>query len=230
MSKTQPKTTNGRRRSWGGGVQTLEEQREAREKILLETAARLFNRYGFHGTSMSMLTEELGLTKGALYHYVKDKGDLLYKIHLKSAEATSNAVRTGVQEGTNGFERVRAIVRNYLASVTQSQIETFLYLEDGALSEQQAIEVRALRKRLEHSLREQVQQGIDDGSIAPCDPALTTFALIGAMAWVSKWYRRGGAWSSNQIAEGMADLLGRMLKAGDAASLPESIGASYPVE
>ncbi|WP_133492323.1 TetR/AcrR family transcriptional regulator [Alcanivorax sp. 24] len=223
MSKTQPTTTKGRRRSWGGGVQTLEEQREAREKILLETAAKLFNRYGFHGTSLSMLTEELGLTKGALYHYVKDKGDLLYKIHIKSAEATSKAVKGGIEEGTNGFERVRAIVRLYLTSVTRSQIETFLYLEDGALSEEQAVEVRALRRNLEHSLREQVQYGIDDGSIAPCDPALATFTLIGAMAWVSKWYKRDGPWTSQQLAEGMAELLGRMLRTGNTPSLPLSL-------
>lgn len=50
--------------AWGENIQSTEELRQAREAILFETAARLFNRYGFHGTSMTQLTEELWLITG----------------------------------------------------------------------------------------------------------------------------------------------------------------------
>ena len=124
--------------AWGDSVQSTEEQRDLREKILFETAGKLFNQFGFHGTSMSQLTEELGLTKGAIYYYVKDKSDLLYQLHLKSIEATRKSNAKALEEGRNGYETIRAIVRNYVESVTRSNTETFILLEDGALKPEQA--------------------------------------------------------------------------------------------
>ena len=202
-----------RKPAWGEDVQSTEEQRAIREAILFDTAARLFNRYGFHGTSMSLLTEELGLTKGALYYYVKDKRDLLYRLHLKSIEAIRNSYDRGVREGSNGYERVHGTIRNYVSAVTSSQTETFVLLEEGALTPEQTAEIVSKRKKLDHELRDQISAGIADGSIAPCDAKLVALTLVGAMAWVSKWYDPEDEWSSTHVSEAMADLLGRMIRA-----------------
>jgi TetR/AcrR family transcriptional regulator len=173
--------------AWGENVLSTEEQRGTREQILFETAARFFRKYGFHGTSMSQLTEELGLTKGALYYYVKDKSDLLYKLHLKFIEATRRTNERAKADGQNGYERVRRMVLYYVAAVTASPTETFILLEEGALKPEQAAEVVELRRKLQRDLRDQIQSGIDDGSIVPCDTRLAALALVGAMAWVTNW-------------------------------------------
>lgn len=210
--------------AWGENIQSTEEQRQAREAILFETAARLFNRYGFHGTSMAQLTEELGLTKGALYYYVKDKSDLLYQLHIRSARATRLAHDRGVAEGSNGYERIHLIVKHYIETVTTSPTETFILMEDGALKPDQAEEIRNLRKELEYDLRKCIQEGIDDRSIMPCDPKMASFAIVGAMAWVSKWFDPGLSWTADQVSSGMAELLSRMIAANPVADLPTDTG------
>ena len=43
---------------------------------ILEKTAPLFNRKGFHGTSLAELTEATGLTKGALYGNFQDKEEM----------------------------------------------------------------------------------------------------------------------------------------------------------
>ncbi|MCM2562295.1 TetR/AcrR family transcriptional regulator [Lutimaribacter sp. EGI FJ00015] len=212
--------------AWGENIQSTEEQRQAREAILFETAARLFNRYGFHGTSMAQLTEELGLTKGALYYYVNDKSDLLYQLHIRSARATRLAHDRGVAEGRNGYERIHLVVKHYIKTVTTSPTETFILMEDGALKPEQADEIMKLRKQLEYDLRKCIQEGIDDGSIAPCDPKMASFAIVGAMAWVSKWYDPAMPWTSDQVSSGMAELLSRMIAANPVPALPTDTGQS----
>jgi len=212
-----------RKRAWGENVMSTEDQRDIRETILFETAARLFNRYGFHGTSMSHLTEELGLTKGALYYYVKDKSDLLYQLHVRSARATRLAHNRGATEGRNGYERIQLIVKHYIKTVTTSPTETFILMEDGALKPEQAEEIMKLRKQLEYDLRESIQEGIDDGTIAPCDPKMVSFAIVGAMAWVSKWYDPALPWTADQVSVGMAQLLSRMISANPVPGLPTDI-------
>jgi TetR/AcrR family transcriptional regulator len=201
------------KQAWNEKVDGASGRRAIRETILFETAARMFNSYGFHGTSMSQLTQELGLSKGALYYYVEDKSDLLYKLHIKSAEATRNAYEAGVAEGRNGYERVRSIIRHYIAAVTASPTETFILLEKDVLNPEQTEDIVQRRKQLELDLRSQITKGIDDGSIVPCDPKLATFMLVGAMAWVSKWFEPGRDWTPDQIAHAMADMLMRAIAA-----------------
>ncbi len=213
MVKTSAANPRQPKMAWKEKVDGASGRRAVRESILFETAARMFNSYGFHGTSMSHLTQELGLTKGALYYYVEDKSDLLYKLHIKSAEATRKAYEAGVAEGRNGYERVRSIVRHYVAAVTVSPTETFILLEKGVLKPEQAEDIVQRRKQLEFDLRSQITKGIDDGSIVPCDPKLATFILVGAMAWVSKWFEPDGDWTPDQIADAMSDMLMRSIAA-----------------
>ena len=202
-----------KKRAWGDQVLSQHEQRALRERVLFETAAKLFNRFGFRGTSMSMLTSELGLTKGALYHYVKDKSDLLYKLNLHAARASREAHDRGVAGGSNGYERVHGIVQNYLSAALDSPTETFVLLEDDALSPEQSSEIIALRKALTADMRKEIAKGIEDGSITPCDPMLVSMTIVGSMAWMLKWYDPDQPMTKDQVSQGMADLLARMIAA-----------------
>lgn len=162
---------------------------------------------------MSMLTKELGLTKGALYHYVKDKSDLLYQLNLRSAHSSRRAHERGVAEGSNGYERVNGIVRHYLLAAMESPIETFVLLEDDALSAEQRSEIIELRKTLLADMRQEIAAGIKDGSITDCNPKLVSLTIVGAMAWMQTWYDPAQPWTKEEVACGMADLLSRMVAA-----------------
>jgi TetR/AcrR family transcriptional regulator len=215
--------------AWSDRVQSSASQRAIKEAVLYETAARWFNRHGFHGTSLADIADELGITKAALYYYVRDKSDLLYKLHLRAAEAAKRAHDRAVNEGGNGLQRVQRIVSNYLAALTSSPTETFILLEDGALAPVKSAEIIKRRKWLDNDLRRQIEAGIADGSIAPCDSKLAVLVIVGALAWTSKWYDRDGVWSSDQVATAMGQMLAHMLSSGPARALPTDVGAIVPV-
>jgi len=47
---------------------------------IIEAATSLFARKGFYGTTISDLTQAVGLTKGALYYHFKDKDDIFFAV------------------------------------------------------------------------------------------------------------------------------------------------------
>ncbi len=49
---------------------------EQTRRFIIETAAPIFNKKGYAGTSMSNLTAATGLTKGSIYGNFKDKNDV----------------------------------------------------------------------------------------------------------------------------------------------------------
>lgn len=44
--------------------------------FIIKSAAPVFNKYGYAGTSLMNVLEHTGLTKGAIYHYFKNKDEL----------------------------------------------------------------------------------------------------------------------------------------------------------
>jgi TetR/AcrR family transcriptional regulator len=213
------------RRVWNAPAPSRQARRELKEEVLYETAARWFNKHGFHGTSLADLGSELGITKAALYYYVSDKSELLYRLHVRSLRAARGARDKAVEEGRDGLDRVRLLIFHYVSAMTASPIETFILLEDGALPAEQAQEIIKGRRWLERDLRGLIRKGIDDGSIVPCDPKLVAVMIVGAMAWVSKWYHPEGAWEGPQIAEAMSALVERMLGRRRQAALAADVSA-----
>ena len=55
-------------------------RRELVENELYEHATRLFAERGFAGTSLQDIADALGITRPALYYYVKSKDELLAKL------------------------------------------------------------------------------------------------------------------------------------------------------
>jgi TetR/AcrR family transcriptional regulator len=192
-------------------------------KELYETAARCFNEHGFHGTSLADLATRLGVTKAALYHYVDNKQDLLYRLHMLSLQAARNAVERAKQEGRTGLEKVRLVTYYYVAAITESQTACMILIEDGALRPEQAEEIITESRALEHGLRDLIAEGIADGSIIPCDPKLATFVLVGSMHWATKWFRPDKEWSGHQLADGISAMIARGLSSSPAPSLPADI-------
>lgn len=68
---------------------------------LLDVAGELFIRHSYAGTSLQMIADELGFTKGAIYHHFRTREELLLglieplRVQLGNIVATAEAKSTG---------------------------------------------------------------------------------------------------------------------------------------
>ena len=193
--------------AWGDALPTPEERAALKRSTIIREAARCFNRGGFHGTSMDDIARRLGVTKAALYRYVPTKHDVLLASFDIAMDASFASLDRGEREGTTGLEKLRIAMRGYLEDLIGKLGHPVVLLEDSALLPNQLRSLIRRRDEAERRYRALVKQGIDDGSIRPCDPKLAVFALMGAINWVPKWYRDDGAWTPEQVAETLVDLI-----------------------
>src|SRR5438045_6978349 len=68
----------------------------ARRQAIVDTSARLFARQGYHATGITELCAANDLGKGALYHYIGSKEELLAAIH----DRVMDEVMTGAERVT----------------------------------------------------------------------------------------------------------------------------------
>ncbi|MEJ6022680.1 TetR/AcrR family transcriptional regulator [Ramlibacter sp. PS4R-6] len=215
--------------AWGNALPSQEEKDELKRNSILHAAAHCFNRSGFHGTSMDDIAERLGVTKPALYRYVKNKHEVLAACFNLVMDMSFRHLEDGERTGRNGLDKLRVTIRGYLAELIGDFGHPVVILEEGALLPDQLRNLIRRRDQLERRYRALVEEGMRDGSIIPCNSKLAVFALFGAMNWVPKWYRQGGEWSAEVVADQLVQLITRALDAHpqglrlDAAGAPATL-------
>lgn len=80
---------------------------EARRKELLDSALKLFLAQGYDQTTIDDLVSDVGVSKGAFYHYFASKEDLLEALAQRFAEELLVAARDLLEDPTlNAYERL----------------------------------------------------------------------------------------------------------------------------
>lgn len=175
-------------------------------ELILSQAAALFARQGYPGTSMNQVAEACGLSKPTLYHYMRDKYQLLVEItetHIRHLEALVEEV---AQQDLAPEPRMRELIRRFVLEYASAQSQHRVLTEDV--------------KFLEPADRERVLGGerrvvaAFARAIAQARPELDTSALakplsmllFGMINWMFTWLRPEGRLSHADMAPLVADL------------------------
>jgi AcrR family transcriptional regulator len=162
-------------------------QAQLKKDAVLAEAAALFNVKGYHATSLTEVADSLGFTKTALYYYVKNKNDLLYHTYMRSLDEIEQATKDAEANGANGLEKLCEYVSSkaFVHPEASALINEIDAIDDPQRREELRKRFRGANKRIAGWIKE----GVDDGSIAPCDPDLAGRFVMGAFNWMPRWIR-----------------------------------------
>lgn len=178
-----------------------DDQFQKRRRAMLHAAIHLFNRHGFHATSMEIIATELGLTKGTLYHYYDSKTDLAYECLLESI-ADGRAVAEAAQAGGgSGLARLERYLRMQFETLAGRGGSSWLLADISVLPPAQQAEARKRSREVDARVQKFIADGVADRSIAGVDPKVAEFFLMGALNWLPRWYSPQGAMTSAELAE-----------------------------
>jgi AcrR family transcriptional regulator len=183
-------------------------QRDARERIL-EAAATLFMEHGFAATSVRMIGDLAGVGQSSLYHHAGSKGQILVDLHQSFNEVLLAELRSVAAGDASTEEKVRAIVRVVFSTVERHQARVTIYLrESHALPPDQVTRANATRDQVDAVLDEILEHGVKSGELrSDLNIRLTRLAIFGMCNWSYQWFRPGGAYPGEQIADHFADLV-----------------------
>lgn len=174
---------------------------ELQKDRMLRAAAQCFNQKGYSGSSLKDVANILGLTDAALYYYVKNKEELVYLCYVRAGEVGRESMDRAVAEGSCGLDTVTRYIRYHVEAMTGERGPVAIMSEIPSLEPEHRDQVLQISR--DHSKRFEavLEQGIDDGSIAPCDVRMTGNAIMGALNWVPKWFHGDADVAGNVIDE-----------------------------
>jgi TetR/AcrR family transcriptional regulator len=191
---------------------------------VLREAAASFNFKGYHATSLNEIAASLGVTKAALYHYFPNKNSLLAACFEQAMDAAFASLDRGRKEGKNGRDRLVLTITGYVSQLIDELNCCVVLMEEQALEPGDRAKLVRQRDKFERALRALVKEGIEDGSVVPCDPKLAIFVILGAMNWVPKWFKPSGAWKPEQLTVALGQIFERALSSAPAAALSSDVG------
>jgi len=174
---------------------------------IIRAAVAAFKKNGYHGTTMDDIANKLKITKGSLYYYFRNKEAILFDCHMASLDIVDKALEAVDSGDFTPREKIRSFVCSYLENMLEGLMGSVLLLEEKSLSPDLLKRIIRRRDRTEQFLRKILDEGMRTGEFRKADPKLLTFAILGAINWVPKWYDPAGEKGASEIARQFADYL-----------------------
>ena len=184
-----------------------------REDILL-SAAQIFRHKGFHGTSMQDIADAVHLQKASLYHHIRSKQEILLAILDQALDTLIADLQPIVDSDQPADEKLDSAMRAYIDRMTRNaDLAAVLLLEHRSLAPALRPQRGQRGDRFESLWRQIILQGMQQGVFRPVDETVVSFALLGVQNWLITWYREGGRFRPEQLADQFTDLFLRGLRA-----------------
>jgi AcrR family transcriptional regulator len=147
------------------------------------------------------------MKKGNLYYYFRNKEEILFACHQYSLDKLLAILERIEQRDAAPDGKLRELIGAFVHTILDELQGTALFLDLEALSPMHRRAVIARRDRFDRGLRQVLEQGVRDGTFGPIDVKLLSFAILGAVNWIPRWYQPDGPASSQEIADRFADFL-----------------------
>jgi AcrR family transcriptional regulator len=179
---------------------------DAQRAAIRDAAARLFADKGYASASIADLARACGISKALMYHYYRDKEDLLGDIALSYVDRLATIVDDVAAQQLPPAAHLRRLIEAFMAEYEHSAARHRVLVQDV--------------KYLERAHRGRVlarQRKVVDGFaavIAPLAPEATraelakplTMILFGMINWTFTWLKDRGPLTYSGMAPLVADL------------------------
>jgi AcrR family transcriptional regulator len=161
--------------------------RGTRQRIL-EAAAALFARKGFHGTATREIAAEVGIRQPSLFHHFPTKQAILAELLDRDLRPALDRIRRHRAGDAGAAERLYAYLLDDVGALVASPFDARGLYNDDVLLDDDLAEQRRLRTRLHEETRRLIAEGVASGDFRPLDPPFAQQVVSGMLLdtiWVA---------------------------------------------
>jgi TetR/AcrR family fatty acid metabolism transcriptional regulator len=157
-----------------------------KEADILESAIKVFAKFGYHNSGISQIAKEAGIASGSVYLYYKNKEEVLASIFRKVWEQLYNEItKINNRKDLSSIDKLEYLIDVIfdVFSINPSLATVFVN-EQIHLKKETSLFIKYYEKFFEKG-EELVEEGIKDGSINPNINVKTfKFFLMGGMKYL----------------------------------------------
>jgi TetR/AcrR family transcriptional regulator, cholesterol catabolism regulator len=180
---------------------------ESRRQGIIDVSAHVFARQGYHATGIMELCAANDLGKGALYHYIGSKEELLAAIHDRVMDEVMLGADRVAETGGRPSRQLAMLGDELLDVIHRYPDHVWVFLHEfPALTGERAEQFRKRRREYERRVEDVVRAGVASGEFRDVDPWLTARAWLGVHNYTYLWLKPGGRLEAGSVAKPFAEI------------------------
>lgn len=178
--------------------------RLTRDDIVIASGKR-FATYGYHGTSMRDLGDDLGILGSSIYAHVGGKQELLVAVVERASDLFSASASTALSAGADPSQTLLLLISGHIDVLVDHSAEARTFLaEANFMEDPDRRRITKIRDAYETVFRATIQRGVDDGTFrSDVDAALSGIYVLSILNAIQRWYKPRGRLNRRELATDM---------------------------
>lgn len=180
------------------------------EKILQATI-ELMNEKGYHGTSVKMIADKVGVSKSTIFHHFKSKEGILLALFEEAVPAATNdAMLIANDKNLTGAEKLKKWIRHHLKEVATEGDVLNVYLRESRFVSDSSKAIYKESQRVYANLIVRIIKQIqkeDKKAFKNLDPKIVAHSILGMYNSAVIWFDKKGKVSLDDLANMMYDII-----------------------
>ncbi|MBP1155358.1 MULTISPECIES: TetR/AcrR family transcriptional regulator [unclassified Paenibacillus] len=174
------------------------------EQLILDTAAKLFEKYGYNNVRISDITKDIGMTTGFFYYHFRSKEQILQMIYENYISGAAEAVREIYEMGNlSAEEKLNLLIKRHCKGIRDNHAHVSVFFREYRNLSEEAIKIIQEKNSdyLKHIVKI-IEQGVEEGLFKEdVNPKMVSLAIIGMCNWIYQWFKEGGGKSIDEVGE-----------------------------
>ena len=171
---------------------------------IISVASRLFSQKGYSATSLMEIADNVGLHKTSLFHYFRNKEEILMAVMDKSLKDHMNILNEIVNDpDLSGMEKLRLALEKQVFVTCKYKDHINVYLSEiKSLSTENRKKYNKKRKQYEmyfEKIIKEAQAEENSQLFKGLSSKVVNLGILGMCNWIIKWYHENGDLSPREI-------------------------------
>ena len=183
--------------------------RQRRTAEIIDAAAHIFARRGFHGASTQDIADVLGVRQASLYYYFPSKEVALEMVCARGVEGFVEAAISVTETPGTAAQKLAGLIQSHLNPLRDRRDYVNVFLNERRhLPTESRRRIGRHSRAVEKIFQDVLRAGVEDGEFrADLDTRLTALAILGMVNAVAAWYDKERGAPVERIAQEFAALV-----------------------
>ena len=175
-------------------------------ELLISTATDLFSKKRYLDTSIREIGEAAKVNPSLVYHYFKNKEEILFTIIERFSIHLINSLQEVQTKETDPVEGLKKMIFRHLSLNNELRKEVKITLEENTLLKGKwRIEVKSYQRKIYDLYLDQLKKLEQLNILRQGNLTVITFSIFGVINWFYRWYKEDGQLNNEEIANQMIE-------------------------
>ena len=183
--------------------------RQRRRAEIIDAAAHIFARRGFHGASTQDIADVLGVRQASLYYYFPSKEVALEMVCARGVEGFVEAAISVTETPGTAAQKLAGLIQSHLNPLRDRRDYVNVFLNERRhLPTESRRRIGRHSRAVEKIFQDVLRAGVEDGEFrTDLDTRLAALAILGMVNAVAAWYDKERGAPVERIAQEFAALV-----------------------